>query len=159
MPGSPVPVSLQTLGVVGAGLALGPGAGAGAVGLYLFAGAIDLPVFADGRGGLAALFGPTGGYLFGFVLGAALTGWMVWRRGRPSIWMALPAALIGQLVVLALGVPWLAIATGRGAWEALSVGAWPFLPGMVLKAVVAASVWMLWIRFGPRRWRAIRSRM
>ncbi len=149
VPGSPVPVSLQTLMVVVAGIALGPSRGALATALYLALGAIGLPVYADGKSGVSTLFGATGGYLFGFVLGAAVAGWLTWRSGKRELRWVLPAALLGQVVVVAIGVPWLAVATGRTMEQALAVGCWPFLPGLVIKALMAAVGFWAW-----ERWRA-----
>ena len=140
VPGSPVPQSLQTLAVLAAGLALGPRWGLAAAALYVIAGALGLPVFADGASGLSVLRGPTAGYLAGFVLAAALVGALsgdlaraTWKR---QIATALGLALIGHGVILALG--WAGLALRMGPAEALSAGVLPFLWGMAVKSAIVA---------------------
>jgi biotin transport system substrate-specific component len=88
---TPVPITGQTFGVLLTGIALGSREGALAVLLYLAEGAVGLPVFAGGVGGLAKFLGPTGGYLASFPVAAALTGVLA-ERGwdRNSLWVALP---------------------------------------------------------------------
>ncbi len=122
---------------------LGPAWGPAAVLLYLGLGALGLPVFHGGAGGLGVLAGPTGGYLVGFVPAAALMG-LAGRaagrspwRGRASV-AALGAGALGATVaVYAVGVPWLAAVAGLSAGKAVTVGLLPFLLGDSVKAVVA----------------------
>src|ERR671910_1051854 len=109
IPLRPVPITLQTLGVLLTGALLGSSRGVLALLLYLAEGAVGLPVFAGGAAGLAYMLGPTGGYLVGFVLAAGLVGWLAERGwGRRLVWTALAMA-IGNLVIYALGVAWLAV--------------------------------------------------
>ncbi|MDY7095584.1 MAG: biotin transporter BioY [Acidobacteriota bacterium] len=135
VPGSPVPVSAQTLAVLVVGLALGSARGAGALALYLAAGAAGLPVFADGAAGLEHLLGPTGGYLLGFVAGAAVAGrapvTTTWRR-------RILLLLAAHGVIFALGVPWLAVFVGTS--EAVTAGLLPFLLGALIKSLLAWSL-------------------
>lgn len=138
LPGNPVPLTLQTLGVLVAGGALGLRRGAISAAVYVVLGVVGLPVFAEGRAGLAVIWGATGGYLLGFVVAAALVGRLAelgWDR-RPGA--ALVAALLGSLVIHLLGVPWLAFVTGMGPAEAVATGLVPFLPGDLLKVAAAA---------------------
>jgi biotin transport system substrate-specific component len=133
----PVPMTMQTFAVLLIGAAYGASLGAATVAVYLAQGALGLPVFAKGAG-LAYLLGPTGGYLLGF-LGAA---WLVGRlaeRGRARHWRtALPAFLLGDLVILGLGFLWLAVLIGPGkAWAA---GILPFLPAEALKIALATAL-------------------
>lgn len=135
LPMIPVPMTLQSLAVVLAGAVLGPRLGVLSMLAYLAAAAIGLPVLADGRSGMAALTGPTAGYLVGFVLAAWASGearergWL--RRPIPGI-AGLSAA---HLLILAPGAAWLAQSLG---WTvALSAGLTPFLPGAVVKSAVA----------------------
>src|SRR5690606_9926368 len=79
VPGSPVPVTLQTFAVLVTAAALGSARGALAQLVYLAAGVVGMPVFADGKGGFDAVFGATGGYLLGFVLAAYVVGWLSQR--------------------------------------------------------------------------------
>ena len=136
VPIGPVPIVLTNLFVLLTGLLLGARWGTASAALYLLVGALGLPVFSGGRGGLAHLFGPTGGYLFGFVLSAWITGFIsgCFRR---SISGSLLAVIFGSLVIYGLGVPWLKIITHMTWNKAWMVGMVPFLPGDVLKAISA----------------------
>lgn len=138
LPGTPVPVSLQTLAVVVVGGLLGLRRGTVALLTYLALGAVGLPVFADGASGAEHLAGPTGGYLVGFVGGAALAGWWA-DAGHAS---RLPPATVGmilaQAVILAAG--WTRLAAVVGGGEAWRSGVEPFLVGAALKAVAGGAV-------------------
>lgn len=136
-----VPVTLQTLGVMLAGVILGARVGALAVTAYVALGLAGLPIFSGGTAGLGVLFGPTGGYLLGFVLSAYMIGWLTERFGpKPSFWRLLVATLTGGIIgVYIIGVPWLAIVTGIGLAPAL-VSNVVFIPGVIIKGVVAAAV-------------------
>ena len=136
IPLRPVPITLQTLGVLFTGAVLGSRRGAVALLLYLAEGAVGLPVFAGGASGVAYMLGPTGGYLVGFVPAAAVVGWLAehgWDR-RP-LWTAL-AMVIGNLVIYALGVTWLAVLLGD-LRTALVQGALIFIIGDLIKLVIA----------------------
>lgn len=150
IPGSPVPQSLQTLAVVLVGAVLGAGRGGLALLLYVIMGAAGLPVFADGGSGLARLWGPTGGYLAGFVAGAVLAGWWTgraWGRRFPGLVAGMIAA---HLVILALGWAGLAGLLGHmGPGDALAQGVTPFLWGGAVKALAAAGMLVAWDRWGP----------
>ncbi|MEM7244135.1 MAG: biotin transporter BioY [Acidobacteriota bacterium] len=145
VPGSPVPVSLQSLVVVLAGLVLGWRWGAISMMIYVALGALGLPVYADGASGLDSLLGATGGYLFGFVPAAAAAGGVAERiTSSSSLGRRLSgltaAGLLAHVVIFGLGVPWLKIATEMSWSDALRHGCLPFLPGGVLKSVVAAGL-------------------
>jgi biotin transport system substrate-specific component len=138
IPLSPVPVTGQTFAVLLAGAALGRARGAAAVLAYLAEGAAGLPVFAGGVAGPAALLGPTGGYLLGFLPAAWICGALAergWDRHLPGTLAAMAA---GDLAIFALGVPWLARFVGLE--NAFTLGVAPFLVGNVAKIVLAASV-------------------
>lgn len=140
--GNNVPITLQTLGVMLAGSILGWKRGALAVVVLLALAAAGLPVLAGGRGGLAVFAGPSAGYLFGFVLGAAVTGWLVERRlpGYDVRW-GFAANVIGGIgAVYLLGVPVQAAVTGTSNVLAVAVAAVVFLPGDLIKAVIATTV-------------------
>jgi len=137
LPFTPVPVTLQVLAVLLAGLVLGARAGALSQLLYLAAIASGLPVDAYGRG-TVALSGPTAGYLFGFVAGAFVTGWVVTRVPASRMGRFL-AALAGLAVLYGCGVTWLAVVMG-GLEAALLGGLAPFIAVDLLKAAAAASV-------------------
>ena len=142
LPFTPVPISLQTFAVLLAGLVLGGGSGALSQAVYVALGTLGAPVFAGGAG-TAWLFGPTGGYLMGFVLAALLVGQLsraLDARRRP--WALCGVLAAGIVAVYVPGVIWLALMTGMGLGKAVVVGAVPFIPGDVLKALLAAFIWM-----------------
>ncbi|WP_017537766.1 MULTISPECIES: biotin transporter BioY [Nocardiopsis] len=142
----PVPITLQTLGVMLAGAVLGPVRGALACGLVVLLTAVGLPVLAGGRGGLGVFAGPTGGYLVGWIPGALVTGLMVkyWARRLTRGWAkagaVLAACVVGGIaVVYALGIPWLSVSSGLALREA-AAGGMVFVPGDLIKAVAATLV-------------------
>ena len=135
--GSPVPITGQTLAVVVTAAALGPARGLAGQGLYLLLGAIGLPFYSGASGGLQVVFGATGGYLIGFLPAAYLIG-LAARQGQDRrISRALPLFALGQLVIFAIGVPWLAAVAHLSAAEAISAGFTPFIAGGIVKAVIA----------------------
>jgi biotin transport system substrate-specific component len=141
VPFYPVPMTMQTLVVLLLGMAYGARLGAATVLLYLAEGAVGLPVFAGTpeRGvGIAYMMGPTGGYLVGFVLSAAITGWLMERRHD---WQALLLAVsAGTIVVFIPGVLWLAHLIGFE--QSIVHGLTPFVWGAVLKGAVAMALGM-----------------
>lgn len=141
-----VPITLQTLWVFLAGLFLGPLWAGVAFSLYLVAGAVGLPVFEGASGGLGQLLGPTGGFIFGFVLGAILTGLIAHGPGEPKRprdipWPRLVAApVVGAAAVYALGALGLVAFANLGPADAVSVGVLPFLPVAAVKIAAAVLV-------------------
>ncbi len=137
----PVPITLQTLVVLLLGAALGARRGALAVLVYLAAAALGLPVLAGGGAGMLKLFGPTGGYLIGFVLSAFLVGALVERFALDRRFSgAVLAMLLGNLVIYLCGVSWLAAALHLTLPSAVGAGLTPFLLGDALKVGVAAAL-------------------
>lgn len=133
----PVPLTLQTLGVLFTGTVLGSRRGALALLLYLTEGALGLPVFAGGASGVGYMLGPTGGYLVGFVVAAGVVGWLA-QRGwdRRLVWAAV-AMVIGNVIIYVCGVAWLAVFLGD-LWGALVKGMLLFVVGDLIKIAVAA---------------------
>jgi biotin transport system substrate-specific component len=138
-PLSPVPITLQTMFVLLSGLILGSRGGAAAVLLYLAAGGLGLPVFAGGRGGLAMLLGPTGGFMLGFLLAAMLCG-LAKRHGRPSFPRDALLCAAGAAVILLAGSLRLMSVLDVSFGKALLAGAVPFLPGEAIKCCAAAGI-------------------
>ncbi len=134
LPIGPVPIVLTNLFVLLSGLLLGARWGFISAALYLLVGAMGMPVFYGGKGGLAHLFGPTGGYLFGFVLSAGMVGFIS-HRIRYSLLGDIIAVIIGSLVIYAFGVPWLKFMTKITWGKAFMIGMIPFLVGDTIKAV------------------------
>lgn len=142
LPPDGVPMTLQTLFVVLAALCLGPKAGALSMLLYIAAGMVGVPLFADGEVGLAVILGQTGGYIVGFLACQPVVGMIVkGADGQPRGWLALVlGVLAAHVVVFAIGVPWLAIVRGFTLERAIEGGMVPFLPGMVIKSVIAVLI-------------------
>ena len=130
-----VPITAQTLGVMLAGLLLGPRHGALAVLLFLFAVALGAPVLSGGRGGLGVFFGPTVGFLAGWVVGAWVCGW-VYQRIRSGL---LGCWLGGIGVVYVFGILGLVLISGLSLSQA-ALATLVFLPGDILKSLLAAWV-------------------
>ena len=139
IPVGPVPIVLQNLFVMLAGLLLGGRWGLTSVGVYLLAGAMGLPVFAGGTGGVGKFVGPTGGYLLGFAAAAYLVG-VIAERGRGRVAIDLLAMLAGTVVLYAFGVSWLKVVTGMSVSKAVAVGMAPFLIGDLLKIAAAIPI-------------------
>lgn len=137
LPFSPVPITGQTMAVLLVGALLGSRRGALAVLAYIAEGLAGLPVFAGGAAGLTRLFGPTGGYLVGFVAAAFLVGWLAERGWDRRFGTTLAAMTLGNLVIYGVGAVWLAVFVG-GVSRAWSLGVVPFLPGDAIKIVLAA---------------------
>lgn len=141
LPLGPVAITAQTLGVMIAGTLLGPRRAVLAILTFLVLTLAGLPLLAGGRGGLAPLFGPSAGYLVGWIPGVAAIAWLAPRSGRNySLTRAVLANVVGGvLVIYALGLPVAAWRLGNGA-GAVALAAVQFLPGDLIKAVVAALI-------------------
>lgn len=139
IPIGPVPVVLQNLFVLLAGLLLGSRWATISVGVYLLAGICGLPVFAGGGAGIGRLLGPTGGYLVGFLPAAFLVGFITERAGH-RIWIQVAAMIGATLVIYACGVPWLMKVAQLSLGKALAAGMIPFLVGDALKIAVAVPI-------------------
>jgi len=138
LPFTPVPITAQTAVVLLGGMVLGRRLGALAMLLYLGEGALGWPVFAGGRGGLAHLAGPTGGYLLGFVLAAYVTGAFA-ERGWDRRWTTTVGAMvIGHVAIYLTGL--LGLLRFVPPERALMLGVWPFLPGDLLKILLTAGL-------------------
>lgn len=143
IPMVPVPMSMQTFAVLLTGAFYGWRLGTLTVLAWLLCGALGLPVFAGGSGGMARFYGPTAGYLIAFPIAAACAGVLVargWNRNRPA-W-AMLAMLLGHVICMGLGSLWLA--NTIGAQAAFAKGVNPFLFGAVVKsALVVVALFIL----------------
>jgi len=136
---TPVPITLQTLFVLLAGLALGGELGSFSGIVYLGIGTLGLPIFAGAAGGLGQIAGPTGGYLLSF----PIASWLAGRAaGREAGWLrASLAVLLGTLVIYALGAAHLAIVLNCGPGKAFQLGVLPFVVGDALKAALTLGIY------------------
>jgi biotin transport system substrate-specific component len=139
LPSTPVPLTLQNFGVLVVGLTLGGRRGFAALALYLAEGAAGLPVFnPTGPGGIAQLLGPTGGFLLVYPLVAGWTGF-VFERGSRTFARAAWAGILGELVLFAGGLGWLAVLT-QSFTRAIRFGLYGFVFAEVMKVMFAAAV-------------------
>ncbi|KIC49889.1 biotin transporter BioY [Tateyamaria sp. ANG-S1] len=139
VPMVPVPVTMQTFAVTLIGALYGWRLGGATIIAWLGQGALGLPVLAGGAAGAHHFIGPTGGYLFAFILAGALTGWLVergWNGHR--LGLAFAAMLAGNALCLVVGAAWLAVLIGVEA--AITGGVLPFIVGGVLKSALGAMV-------------------
>jgi biotin transport system substrate-specific component len=141
LPFTPVPITGQTFAVLLGGAALGWRRGLAGMLLYLAVGLTPwMPWFAEGEGGTDMLQAPSFGYLVGFVAAAALVGWLAgrgWDRTPPRTVLTMIA---GNLVIYAIGLPWLMAAVDVGLAKGLELGVTPFLAGDGLKILLAAGL-------------------
>jgi biotin transport system substrate-specific component len=139
VPGSPVPITGQTFGVLLVGGALGFRRGAASIALYILIGLIGLPFFAEGKGGLSVILGATGGYLVGFLIAGSVVGRLAELGWDRRIIGALGAMAIGNVVIYLIGVPWLMVVAHYDFTTGIAKGLTPFLLGDAIKLVLAAA--------------------
>lgn len=144
VPIEPVPFTFQVLAVILSGLLLGPRYGPLAMAVYLFVGAVGVPVFAGFKGGLGIIFGDTGGYLLAYPLAAAVAGLAAHAVARDPRRRALLAGLLcgcaALVVIYVLGATWLSVIAGLSPAAALATGVLPFVVLDLVKVVLAALV-------------------
>lgn len=145
IPMYPVPMTLQTLAVLAIGAGFGARLGAATLALYAIEGAAGLPFFAQMKSGLAVITGATGGYIVGFILAAALVGYLAERGWDKSLGKMVLASLLGAAVLYIPGLIWLHNFAADWA-QTFEWGITPFLVGDIVKAVIAAlgfqAAWM-----------------
>jgi len=150
-PGSPVPVTLQTLGIMLAPSLLGWKRGSLAVATFVVLGLAGLPLFAGGRGGLAALALPSSGFIVSWIPAALAIGLLtdlMLRNGRYVLWQGLLINAVGGIAVIyAIGLPWLAVAVQ--SWEIAAVSGATYLVGDAAKVVLTALIASMVFRAYP----------
>ena len=145
VPGSPVPVTGQTLGVLILGTAYGSTLGFTTFALYILAGIAGAPVFADGGQGLDRIVGATGGYLIGMLVATFVLGQLARFRLDQKFLTALPSMLIGTITTFSFGLIWLHQYTGQTWSWTFEKGLTPFIVGEVLKiAIAGTSLPVIW---------------
>lgn len=132
-----IPLTGQTFAIGLAVTFLGMQAGTLSILIYLLLGLIGLPVFAGGASGLGVLFGPTGGFLIGFIFNGLVTGGILEKTKFNYLW-AIIANIVGALVTLAFGTAWLQISTELSWSAAFQSGFLPFILPGIIKALAAA---------------------
>jgi biotin transport system substrate-specific component len=151
IPTQPVPFTGQTFGVLLVGGALGFRRGLAALLLYLAIGAIGVPVYSEGRAGIAVIQGATGGYLIGFVVAATVVGRLAELGWDRRIGGALAMMAIGTAIIYAIGVPWLKVTLGLSWPDAVAGGMTKFLLWDAAKLALAAGIFpAAWWLIGRR---------
>lgn len=145
LPLTPVPLTVQNLGVLLVGLLLGSRRGFAALVLYLMEGAVGLPVFnPTGPGGIVQLFGVTGGFLLSYPLVAFAAGY-IFERGKKSFARAAAAGIVAELLLFASGLSWLYVLT-HSLSKAAYLGFYWFVAAEVMKVMFAAAIASRWHR-------------
>jgi biotin transport system substrate-specific component len=148
IPFEPVPLTGQTFAVLLVGSSLGAVRGASSLLIYLWLGVAGAPIYADGRHGWSVFTGATGGYIVGFVLAAAVIGYLAERGWDRRFSSAVGAMLTGNVLIYAVGLPWLAVVVDTNFEQTLELGLYKFVPGDLLKLYLAAALL-------PTAWRVV----
>lgn len=139
IPFSPVPISFTNLAIYFAVFILGWKKGTLSYLIYFMLGLIGLPVFSGFTGGLAKVAGPTGGYLIGFIFLAIISGYFI-EKFNGKVYMYVIGMVLGLLVTFVLGTAWLSYQLDVTLAKGLMMGVIPYLPGDVVKIVIATIV-------------------
>ena len=141
LPFTPVPITLQTFFVLLSGAFLGGNLGGVSQLCYMLLGISGLPIFTGAGSGLFYPFGPTGGYLLGFILASFFVGRFI-KYGRDNLLSIFGILCLGDFVILCSGILWLKILIGYNVTKLLFIGFIPFIPGDLLKALVASTLYL-----------------
>lgn len=146
-----IPLTLQTF-IIGLTVTiLGTKTGTWAITIYLILGLIGIPVFAGGSAGFGVLFGPTGGFLIGFIFNGLVTGGILDNTQKNYFW-AVVANIIGAMVTLAFGTAWLKFGTGMELLAAFKAGFIPFIIPGLMKAIACGILGIFILRRLPQRY-------
>lgn len=140
LPFTPVPITGQTFAVVLVGASLGTVRGFASLVLYLWLGVAGAPIYADHAHGWSVVTSASGGYIVGFVLAAALTGFLAERRWDRRLSSSIGSMLTGNVIIYLVGLPWLAVVSHTNLEKTLEYGLYPFVPGDVFKLYLAAAL-------------------
>lgn len=151
LPTTPVPMTLQTLPVLLAGVVLGPWRGAGSQLLYLALGLVGFPFFAGGGHGFEHMMGASAGYLVGFLVAPLAAGYVA-RAIDGGVRGYLLASVVATVIIFAMGIGWLMAGHQLAITRALEWGLYPFLLGAVIKIGLATSLAGVSWRAGRRIW-------
>jgi biotin transport system substrate-specific component len=139
LPFTPVPITGQTFAVLLVGASLGCVLGTASAMLYLWLGVAGAPIYAHHDSGWSVITSASGGYILGFVLAAALTGFLAERRWDRRLSSSIGLMLTGNVVIYLVGLPWLAIVLNTNLEKTLEYGVYPFIPGDTFKLYLAAA--------------------
>ena len=147
LPFTPVPITGQTFAVVLVGASLGAVRGTASLALYLLLGAAGAPIYAHHDSGWSVITSASGGYIVGFVVAAAVTGWLAEQRWDRRFSSSIGAMLTGNVIIYLVGLPWLAWQLHTNLEQTLEDGLYPFVPGDVFKLYLAGALlptaWLL----------------
>jgi biotin transport system substrate-specific component len=140
IPLPPVPITAQTFFLNTSAVLLGGQLGALSQFIYVMLGVVGMPVFAGGTAGLGVIFGPTGGYLLGFIIAAFVIGMINRMKKSAGIFWNIFSMLIGMFIIYLLGSLQLSLVAKMSFHKALTIGVLPFIPGDVIKILLAAII-------------------
>jgi len=140
IPLPPVPITAQTFFLNVAAVLLGGSLGAASQFIYVMLGIVGIPVFAGGKAGLGVIFGPTGGYLLGFIIAAFVIGIINQMKKSAGIFWHIFSMLIGMLIIYFLGSLQLSLVAKMSFHKVLAIGVLPFIPGDIIKILLAAII-------------------
>jgi biotin transport system substrate-specific component len=148
LPFTPVAITGQTFAVVLVGASLGPLCGTASAMLYLWLGVAGAPIYAHHDSGWDVITSASGGYIVGFVLAAAASGFLAERGWDRRFSSSIGAMLTGNVIIYLVGLPWLAVVLNTNLEKTLEYGLYPFVPGDIFKLYLAAAVL-------PTAWRLV----
>ena len=140
IPVPPVPITAQTFFLNTAAVLLGGSLGALSQFIYVMLGVVGIPVFSGGKAGIGVIFGPTGGYLLGFIIAAFMIGKIAGAKRGAGIFWHIFAMLAGMVIIYSLGITQLALVAKISFKKALAIGVLPFIPGDIIKILLAAII-------------------
>jgi len=140
IPLPPVPITAQTFFLNVSAVLLGGQLGALSQFIYVMLGVVGMPVFAGGTAGLGVIFGPTGGYLLGFIIAAFVIGMINRMKKSAGIFWNIFSMLIGMMIIYLLGSLQLSLVAKMSFQKALTIGVLPFIPGDIIKILLAAII-------------------
>ena len=147
IPGSPVPVTGQTLGALLIGTTYGARLGFITFSTYLLAGIAGAPIFAGSTHGIERVTGATGGYLVGMLLASFFLGYLADRKADQSFKTSFPALILGDVIIFTFGLMWLRASLDLSWSATIAAGLTPFILGEILKiAITATSLPLIWRR-------------
>lgn len=136
LPFTPIPINLGTFAVFLTGALLSPLCAGLSIFTYVLLGGVGVPVFSKFGAGPSVLFGPTGGYIFGYLVAALIISFLLYQKKRP-LWLEALILVLGLAACYAFGTAWYVVLTHTPVWAALGACVFPFLPGDALKILLA----------------------